>query len=67
MLRDFTQRAGMPVEGWLEWLDRLEGHIQSGRRDGLGGENDHIGKLAASYDHLGEARARLRQGRRPAR
>ena len=54
MLRDFKQRAGMPVEGWLEWLDQLEARIESGRRDGPEGEQKHIARLAAFYDHLGE-------------
>jgi acyl-CoA reductase-like NAD-dependent aldehyde dehydrogenase len=53
MLRDFKQRAGMPVEGWLEWLGQLEARIESGR-DGFEGDHNHIARLAAFYDHLAE-------------
>jgi NAD(P)-dependent dehydrogenase (short-subunit alcohol dehydrogenase family) len=53
MSRDFKQRAGMPVERWLEALDRLPPALAEGH----GGEiltRQSLERLASFYGHLGD-------------
>jgi NAD(P)-dependent dehydrogenase (short-subunit alcohol dehydrogenase family) len=54
MLREFKQRAGMPVEQWLEQLDRFIAKLEADDLDGAGVECPPLSKLVAFYDHLGE-------------
>lgn len=54
MLRDFKQRAGMPVERWLESLGQLEERLSAGGLDGLPDQRPALKRLAAFYGHLGE-------------
>jgi hypothetical protein len=51
MLREFRQRAGMPVDPCLETLGRLERGLVA---DPAGVEPASLDKLAAFYDHLGD-------------
>ena len=57
MLRDFKQRAGMPVERWVEALDGLEARLRAG--DGAGGLRDlpALDRLAGFYGHLADLAA----------
>jgi NAD(P)-dependent dehydrogenase (short-subunit alcohol dehydrogenase family) len=54
MLRDFKQRAGMPVERWLESLGQLEERLSDGRLHGVRDQRPALERLAAFYGHLGE-------------
>lgn len=54
MLRDFKQRAGMPVERWLESLGQLEERLSVGSLDGVGDQRFALDRLAAFYGHLGD-------------
>jgi hypothetical protein len=54
MFRDFKQRAGMPVERWLETLGQLEERLSAGSLDGVRDQRSALERLAAFYGHLGE-------------
>jgi NAD(P)-dependent dehydrogenase (short-subunit alcohol dehydrogenase family) len=54
MLRDFKQRAGMPVERWLEVLDGLERALEADRVGPLVEHREQLAKLAGFYAHLGD-------------
>jgi NAD(P)-dependent dehydrogenase (short-subunit alcohol dehydrogenase family) len=54
MLRDFKQRAGMPVERWLESLSQLQERLSAGGLDGLPDQRPALKRLAAFYGHLGD-------------
>ena len=54
MFRDFKQRAGMPVERWLETLGQLEERLSAGSLDGVRDQRSALGRLAAFYGHLGD-------------
>jgi NAD(P)-dependent dehydrogenase (short-subunit alcohol dehydrogenase family) len=50
VIRDFRKTAGMPVEGWLEILQRLEACLQAGAPVAP----PPLAKLAGYYNHLAE-------------
>jgi hypothetical protein len=54
MQREFKQRAGMPVERWLEQLDRFIDKLEDGDLDGTVAGCPPLTKLAGFYSHLGE-------------
>jgi NAD(P)-dependent dehydrogenase (short-subunit alcohol dehydrogenase family) len=54
MLRDFKQRAGMPVERWLETLGQIEERLSAGSLDGVRDQRPALERLAAFYGHLGD-------------
>ena len=54
MLRDFKQRAGMPVERWLEGLARLERRLAAGHEQPTARDRLALERLAAFYAHLGD-------------
>jgi hypothetical protein len=51
LVRDFKQRAGMPVERWLETLSDLERELEGGS---VGGPAVPIDRLADFYRHMGD-------------
>ena len=54
MLRDFKQRAGMPVERWVELLDGLERALEAGHAGPLVEHREQLAKLEGFYAHLGD-------------
>jgi NAD(P)-dependent dehydrogenase (short-subunit alcohol dehydrogenase family) len=54
MVRDFKQRAGMPVERWIESLVRLEDLLRSSDRPATASAMPPLEKLAAFYAHLAD-------------
>jgi NAD(P)-dependent dehydrogenase (short-subunit alcohol dehydrogenase family) len=54
MLRDFKQRAGMPVERWVELLEGFERALDAGQVDPLFEHREQLAKLAGFYAHLGD-------------
>ena len=54
IVRDFKQRSGLPVEGWLELLRRLEEALSEGEVRPLDEQRAQLGRLAAFYEHLGD-------------
>lgn len=54
MLRDFKQRAGSPVERWIELLDGLERALEAGQVGPLVEHREQLAKLAKFYTHLGD-------------
>jgi hypothetical protein len=54
MVRDFKQRAGMPVERWIESLVRLEELLRSSDRPAMVSAMPPLEKLAAFYAHLAD-------------
>jgi NAD(P)-dependent dehydrogenase (short-subunit alcohol dehydrogenase family) len=54
MIRDFKQRAGMPVERWIEALDRLEARLRSADRLPSSADLPPLEKLAGFYGHLAD-------------
>jgi NAD(P)-dependent dehydrogenase (short-subunit alcohol dehydrogenase family) len=53
MFRDFKQRAGMPVERWLESLERLAHRLDKGEMVSAT-DRPPLEKLAAFYGHMAE-------------
>jgi NAD(P)-dependent dehydrogenase (short-subunit alcohol dehydrogenase family) len=54
VLRDFKKQAGMPVEHWLETLDRLAYYLKSNDFDAIAKLYIPVTKLAQFYQHLQE-------------
>ena len=54
MVRDFKQRAGMPVERWLESLIRLEEGLLGPAGPVAASDIPPLGKLAAFYGHMAD-------------
>lgn len=54
IIRDFKKHAGMPVEQWLEMLERLERYAEAQDLAGLAGVSAPIGALVSYYTHLQE-------------
>ena len=51
-IRDFKKEAGLPVDQWLEILNKLEGYAEIGDQAGLSVVQAPIVKLAGYYKHL---------------
>jgi len=54
VLRDFKKTAGMPVEGWLQALERLESLLEKGNLAAAVSLNLPLEKLAGYYSHLAD-------------
>jgi NAD(P)-dependent dehydrogenase (short-subunit alcohol dehydrogenase family) len=54
MLRDFKQRAGMPVERMVEGLDRMTERLADGDLPGALAASPPLERLAGFYEHLGD-------------
>ena len=54
MVRDFKQRAGMPIEHWTESLVRLEERLRSSDGPATASTLPPLEKLAAFYAHLAD-------------
>jgi NAD(P)-dependent dehydrogenase (short-subunit alcohol dehydrogenase family) len=54
IIRDFKKHAGMPVEQWLEILERLERYAKAKDPAGLAQTPAPIGALVSYYVHLQE-------------
>jgi NAD(P)-dependent dehydrogenase (short-subunit alcohol dehydrogenase family) len=54
VVRDFKKHAGMPVEQWLEVLERLERHTEAQDLAALAGVYAPLGALVSYYVHLQE-------------
>lgn len=52
MLRDFRKNAGLPIEGWLETLERLEAALVDGDAAAVQAVRAPLGQLAAYYQHM---------------
>lgn len=52
VLRDFKKNAGMPVELWLETLDKLKTYLEKNDQDSIAKLYLPIIKLAEFYKHL---------------
>lgn len=51
VVRDFRKHAGMPVEQWLEQLERLEAALDACDAAGVAALRAPVGQLAAYYSH----------------
>lgn len=56
-VRDFRKEAGMPVEEWLEGLDKMEAALAARDADALAGLRLSIDRLAGYYGHLAKLAA----------
>jgi len=54
IIRDFKKHAGMPVEQWLDTLERLERYAEGQNLAGLADTPAPIGALVSYYAHLQE-------------
>jgi NAD(P)-dependent dehydrogenase (short-subunit alcohol dehydrogenase family) len=54
MLRDFKQRAGMPVERWVEALDRFIGELGSAGPSAGAVDAPPLAKLSTFYGHMAD-------------
>ncbi len=57
VIRDFRKNAGMPVEEWLEKLERLEDCLEAGDAEQAGKLEVPLDKLAHYYSHMKEVAA----------
>ena len=55
LIRTFRQKAGKPVEAWLETLEQLEARAAAGDAAGVAALHPPLEGLAVYYRHLGEA------------
>jgi len=54
VIRDFKKHAGMPVEQWLESLQKLEQALKEGDQTAASQMNVPLGTLLEYYKHLQE-------------
>jgi hypothetical protein len=54
MVRDFKKRSGMPIERWIETLQRLREHLHSAQEGDPLADPPPLPELTAYYAHIGD-------------